>query len=218
MTTDVLIVESQVDGVAVLEMNRPDKRNALNAELRQAFIDSLAELAVDDGVKAVVLTGRGSTFCAGFDLEELATAPRTEDVFAHATTYHHAVHTFTKPVVAAIEGAAVAGGMDLALMCDLRVAATGSKLGQPQVKMGVPAAYDLVRTVVAEPVARELCLTGRIITSAEATEIGLIHKTVEPGTTRDEAMSWAQEIAAVPGAIAMKQAFISAQPPLFAPD
>ncbi len=216
MNSQLLTVESRGEGVVVLTLDRPDKRNALNAELRQALSDSLLELAVDDGVRAVVLTGAGGTFCAGFDLDELMSAEQPAEVFAHANTYHEAVHTFAKPLIAAIEGAAVAGGMDLALMCDLRVASTDAKFGQPQVKVGVPVAYELLASVVPEPAARELCLSGRIITSTEALAIGLIHRSTEPGAALDEAVAWAREIADVAGAIGMKQTFISAQPELFA--
>ena len=215
MSSHLLTVEHRGDGVVVLTLERPDKRNALNAELRQALIDSLLELAIDDEVRVVVLTGAGSTFCAGFDLDELMSAEQPAEVFAHANTYHEAVHTFAKPLIAAIEGAAVAGGMDLALMCDLRVASTDARFGQPQVKVGVPVAYELLASVVPGPAARELCLTGRVITSAEALAIGLVHRSTEPGAALDEAVTWAHEIADVAGAIGMKQTFVSTQPELF---
>lgn len=107
-------------------LNRPKKRNALNYALRQAIIDTLHRLAADNEAKVVVVCGSGGMFCAGFDLDELMAADDSAQVFSQATAYHHAVHTFAKPLVAAIEGAAMAGGMDLALMCDLRVGATGN--------------------------------------------------------------------------------------------
>lgn len=215
MNTEVLGIEKQGDGVAVVTLNRPEKRNALNGELRQAIIDALGELEADDDAKAVVLCGSGGTFCAGFDLDELMAADDRSVVFAHSTAYHHAVYTFTKPLVAAIEGFAVAGGMDLAVMCDLRVAASDARFGQPQVKMGVPAAFELVRTVVSEPVARELCLSGRIIGATEAADFGLVHHVVEPGGAIESALALAAEVAGVAGAAAMKEAFVAAQPALF---
>jgi enoyl-CoA hydratase len=215
VTAEVLNVQQRGDGIVVATLNRPNKRNALNNALRQAIIDTLHELAADDEAKVVVVCGSGGMFCAGFDLDELMAADDSTQVFAHATAYHHAVHTFAKPLVAAIEGAAVAGGMDLALMCDLRVAAADARFGQPQVKMGVPAAFELVKTVVPEPVARELCLTGRVIDATEALDIGLIHRFVEAGGALDAAVALAGEIAGVAGAIEMKRAFVSAQPVLF---
>ncbi|MCP4084875.1 MAG: enoyl-CoA hydratase/isomerase family protein [Actinomycetia bacterium] len=214
-SSEVLQVERRGEGVALVTLDRPDKRNALNRKLRQAIIDALDALGADDDVKVVVVCGSGGVFCAGFDLDELMAADDQAAVFAHSTSYHHAVHSFTKPLVAAIEGAAVAGGMDLALMCDLRVAATNARFGQPQVKMGVPAAFELVRMVVPEPVARELCLTGRIIDADEATEAGLVNRSVEPGGALEAALALAGEIAAAAGSVTMKQVFVKAQPALF---
>ena len=216
MTDEVLDVQHRGDGVVVATLNRPDKRNALNEAMRQAIVEALCGLAADDDVKCVVICGSGGTFCAGFDLDELMAADDTGQLFAHATAYHHVVHTFDKPLVAAIEGSAVAGGMDLALMCDLRIGAADARFGQPQVKFGVPAAFELITTVVAEPVARELCLTGRIIDADEAKEIGLVHRLVETGGALDAAVELAREISAVAGATAMKHAFVAAQPELFA--
>jgi enoyl-CoA hydratase len=216
VSAEILLTEHRADGVVVVTLNRPDKRNALNSELRQALIDTLHGLSSDDDVKALVLSGSGTTFCAGFDLDELMAADDPADLFTHATAYHSCVHTFDKPLLAAIEGAAVAGGMDLALMCDIRVAGSDAKFGQPQVKMGVPAAFDLLKTIVAEPVARELCMTGRVFGAEEALDMGLIQRSVEPGNALDVAVALAGEIAGVAGAIAMKRAFVSAQPELFA--
>ena len=100
-------------------------------------------------------------------------------------------------------------------MCDLRVTSSDARFGQPQVKMGVPAAFELVRTVVSEPVARELCLSGRIFDASEAADFGLVHHVVEPGAAIESALALAGEIAGVAGAVAMKEAFVTAQPALF---
>ena len=183
--------------------------------MRQAIIDVLGELANDDAVKAVVIVGSGGFFCAGFDLDELMAAEDQGAVFAHSTAYHQAVHTFTKPLVAAIEGAAVAGGLDLALLCDVRVSASNARFGQPQVKMGVPAAFDLVKTVVRESTARDLCLTGRIMNADEAAAVGLVDRMVEQGEALNAAVELASEMAASAGSAVMKQAFLASQPDLF---
>ncbi len=214
--TGVLRVETRRGGVMVTTMNRATKRNALNRDLREAIVSALRHAEADVDTKVVVLSGSGGVFCAGFDLDELNAADDPSEVFAHSTAYHHAVHTFSKPLVAAIEGAAVAGGMDLAVMCDLRVVASDAKFGQPQIKLGVPAAFDLIKTVVPEPAARELCLSGRILDASEAVDLGLAHRVVEPGTALDVAIGLAAEIAVVAGAGTMKQAFVAAQPRLFA--
>ena len=211
-----LRVEDRGDGVVLLTLDRPDRRNALSGELRGLLADTLGRLAADDDCRAVVLTGAGSTFCAGFDLGEIAEAESLEELFAEAEAYHHAVHTFPKPLVAAVGGPAVAGGMDLALMCDLRLAHAGATFGQPQVRAGIPAAYDLVRTVVPEPVARDLCLTGRVIDAAEALRVGLANRVVDGDDLLEQALELGALIAASPDAEAAKRRFIDAQPGLFA--
>jgi enoyl-CoA hydratase/carnithine racemase len=105
--------------------------------------------------------------------------------------------------------------MDLALMCDLRVASSSARFGQPQVKLGVPASFELIRSIVSEPVARELCLTARVIDADEALKVGLINEMVAPGAALDRAEALAFDIAEVAGAAAMKQMFVAAQSPLF---
>ena len=217
MTDQVLKTEPAGDGVVLITLDRPHKRNALSAELRQELVTALASLADDDGCRVVVLTGAGGTFCAGFDLDELHGAADVASLFADADAYHGAVHNFPKPIIAAISGPAVAGGLDLALMCDIRIADGDARFGQPQVKFGVPAAYDLVRSVVAEPAARELCLTGRVIDAAEAERIGLVNQVVEDGSLL-VALELAESIAAVPITQAIKQQILAAQPRLFGPD
>lgn len=214
MTDAVLTNTPRGEGVTLLTLNRPDKRNALNTELRRALSETLAALADDELCQAVVLTGAGGTFCAGFDLHELRQAASPDAIFAEAELYHHAVHTFPKPIVAAIAGPAVAGGLDLALMCDIRLAKPDATFGQPQVKAGIPASYELLRSIVAEPIGRELCLTGRVIDAIEAERIGLVHRLFS-GDILEEATALATSIAAVPAAGAMKRQFIATQPRLF---
>ncbi len=216
--TDAAILgkESMGDGVVLLTLNRPERRNALSAQLRGDLAGTLAELADDNSCQVVVLTGAGGTFCAGFDLKELEASDAPGELFADADSYHHAVHTFPKPIIAAIAGPAVAGGLDLAAMCDIRVAQTDATFGQPQVRFGVPAAFELMRSVLAEPVARELCLTGRVVDAAEAERMGLVNRVVDHAL--DHALALALMIAASPAAAAVKAQIVQAQPSLFAPD
>ncbi len=210
----LLTAERPDDGIVVLTLNRPEKRNALSRALREALVERLRSLAADDSARAVVLTGSGETFCAGFDLKELSEGdPR--QVFADARGYHHAVYTFVKPLIAAVNGPALAGGMDLALMCDLRVAARSARFGQPQVRMGVPAAYDLLRTLLPEAAARRLCLTGEQIDAEEAERLGLLARVVADGTLTDSALALARGIADTGAGDAMKKQFLASQPPLF---
>ena len=161
------------------------------------------------------MTANGDHFCAGFDLDEIAGAADPAAVFSEAGAYHHHVHTFPKPIIAAIRGSAVAGGLDLALMCDLRVAGVSARFGQPQVKHGIPASYDLTASVVGDPAARDLCLTGRVIDSAEALRMGLVQQVVDDDTLPAVALDLASEIAATPAARATKQAILARQPDVF---
>jgi enoyl-CoA hydratase len=194
--SEALTKLEQQNGVATLTLNRAAKRNALSRALRDELIARLAALEKDDGVRAVILTGAGPVFCAGFDRSEFEGGAMGE-VFAEAVEYHRRVHTFAKPLVAAVNGAALGGGCDLAAMCDLRVAARTASFGQPQVRFGAPAAYDLMREVLPTGAAREMCLTGRVYGAEEAYALGLVN-------TLPEGL-----------AATIKQQFVTHQPGLF---
>jgi enoyl-CoA hydratase len=215
MTEGPLRTEVKGDGVVLLTLDRPDRRNALNAELRGLLADTLARLATDESCRVVVLAGNGPTFCAGFDLDEIRAAASLETLFAEADAYHHAVYSFPKPIIAAIHGPAVAGGMDLALMCDLRIAGVEATFGQPQVKAGIPAAFDLVASVVAEPIARDICLTGRLFGATEALSMGMVNHLAEGDDLIEAALALATEIASSPASAAAKAQFLASQPQLF---
>jgi len=169
----------------------------------------------DDGISAVVLAGSGGHFCAGFDLEELGAATDQTAVFHEATAYHHAVHNFAKPLIVAISGTAMAGGLDLALMCDLRVSSSDARFGQPQVRHGIPAAFELLREVIGDPAARDLCLTGRRVNADEALRTGTVSRVVEGADPLGAAVELALDIAGLPGTGASKRRFVSLQPNLF---
>lgn len=216
MSDGLTIADSE--GVRHLVLDRPERRNALSLALRSAIISALEAAALDDQVGAVVISGSGEHFCAGFDLKELSEAPDPAALFADSGRYHHSVHTFSKPLVAAVDGSALAGGLDLALMCDLRISAVGATFGQPQVRRGIPAAYELLASVVGDSSARDLCLTGRIIDAQEALAIGLVGQVVESSALDQTVHDLAAQIAAVPNTVAMKQRIITAQPHLFDPD
>jgi enoyl-CoA hydratase len=214
--TDSLTILDEADGTAVLTLNRPEKRNALSRALREEIVDRLDELAKSANVRTVVLTGAGSVFCAGFDRSEF-TGGGMEGVFADAMEYHRRVYTFAKPLIAAVNGPALGGGCDLAAMCDFRLAATSAAFGQPQVRFGAPAAYDLMRAVLGTGAAREMCLTGRTYAAQEALGIGLVNRVVEPGELLEAAVALAREIAGLPEGIpeSAKRGFVTHQPQLF---
>lgn len=213
---DALTILEETDGAAVLTLNRPEKRNALSAGLREEIGERLDALGKRAGVRAVVLTGAGPAFCAGFDRKELAGGDMAE-VFAEATGYHRRVYTFSKPLIAAVNGPALGGGCDLAAMCDFRLASSTAVFGQPQVRFGAAAAYELMRAVLGTGAAREMCLTGRTYDAQEALAIGLVNRVVEPEALLETARAAAREIAALPQGVpeGTKRGFVATQPRLF---
>lgn len=213
--SEILQLEKTGDGVALLTLNRAAQRNALSAALRTDIADCLAELAADPAIGAVVLTSAGDVFCAGFDLKELREGDAAA-IFAGARAYHHAVHTFDKPIVAALNGAAMAGGMDLAFMCDIRLGCPQSQLGQPQVRMGIPAAYNLLRSVTDEGTARYLCLTGNVLSADQALARGVISALyTDSEQLRREALACAAGMAKNKAGARMKGQFLARQPELY---
>ena len=215
---DSLTMLSEADGTALLTLNRPDKRNALSRAFRDEIVRRLDELAKRDEIRVVVLTGAGPAFCAGFDRSEFAGEAGMAEVFADADDYHHRVYSFTKPLIAAVNGPALGGGCDLAAMCDFRLAAADSVFGQPQVRFGAPALYALMQTVMGTGAAREMCLTGRRYAADEALAIGLVNRVVEAPALLEVAQSVAAEIASLPEGLpeGTKRGFSAQQPRLFA--
>lgn len=198
---DVLLVEGPDDGVATLTLNRPRKHNALSIAVRDAMSDALDGLAARDDVKVVVLTGAGETFSAGFDLREferVATEPDLGPVlWASADRFHRTVAHFPLPIVAAVNGPALAGGFDLAVMCDVRVASTTARFAHPELRF-IEALYGPLHDVVGGGMARDLCLTGRTVDAAEALHIRLVSSVVEPGLLAQEARRFADLMAGAP--------------------
>src|SRR5262249_31635794 len=182
MTEPVLLVE-RADEHATLTLNRPDKRNALSVELRDAISDALDDLVDDDAVKAVVITGNGPVFSAGFDLSEFERAASDDgfgrELWASSDRYHETVLHFPLPTVAAVNGAALAGGFDLAVLCDLRIASTTARFAHPERTFG-DVVYGPLHDLVGGAVARELVLTGRSVDAAEALTLHLVSAVVAP--------------------------------------
>ena len=213
--SEILTRDDYDDGVAQLTLNRPDARNALSRALRDDIVQCLAVLEADDDVRAVILTGQGEIFCAGFDLKELSGGDANA-IFAEARIYHQKVHAFRKPLIAAVNGPAMAGGMDLAFMCDVRLGCASTQFGQPQVRMGIPAAFDLLRTVLDEGTARYLCLTGNRIDAQQSFANGAISELyADPQELRSQALACAAVIGQSNAGIAMKARFLATQPALF---
>lgn len=196
--SDTVGVAISDDGVATLTLNRPEKRNALSIELRDAVHEALAAWQDDEAVRVVVLTGAPPAFSAGFDLEEFARPELSRTIRHSSARYHRTVWSFPKPTVAAVNGPALGGGFDLAVLCDMRVASTEAVFGHPEVKLGAPPLFTPLRWIVGDGVARDLCLTGRRIDAAEAGRIGLVSRVVAPEALAEEAASVAGSIAEAP--------------------
>jgi enoyl-CoA hydratase len=197
MAANQFVITEISDGIATLTIDRPDKLNALNTAVRQSFIAALARLDEDPGVRVGIVTGSGpKAFVAGADIAEFEgrtavdqfTASRGESIFSAAASFH-------KPLIAAINGFCLGGGCELALACDVRIAATTARLGQPEVNLGlIPGGGGTQRLarLVGVGHAFKLIYSGETINAEEALRIGLVEEVVAP----DELMPRARALAA----------------------
>jgi enoyl-CoA hydratase/carnithine racemase len=198
-----LLVENR-GPVRILTMNRPDKRNALNYVLTQALLDGLRAADADESVASIVLTGAGPAFCAGADLTEFKDlTPENQplvDRRAELTMNLQGIFArLTKPVVSAVNGAAMGGGAGLALAGDVAVMAANAKLGYPEVKHGIVAAVVMAGLVrnVGRKAAFELVATGEPIDAARALALGLVNRVVAPDRVLPESIELAEKFAGV---------------------
>lgn len=191
-----LIIVEVAESTATVTLNRQEKRNALSEGLREELTDVLSRMARDDSVKAVVLTGRGTVFSAGFDTSEfMSLSPEKMQAFFNASLqYNINVMTFPKPLIAAVNGPALAGGLDLALMCDFRIASDTAFFQHPEIKFGATPLHCLLKPVVGDGLARDLSLTGRRIDADEALRIGLVNRVVPADEVLREAQLYAAQI------------------------
>jgi enoyl-CoA hydratase len=192
-----LRVEPAGDGIVLLTLDRPDRRNALSIALRDELSDALDALADDPAAKVVVLTGAGEVFSAGFDLREFEQPELAEVLWASSDRFHARVLTFPLPVVAAVNGPALAGGFDLAVMCDLRIAATTARFAHPEATFA-PVVYSPLHDLVGGAVARDLALTGRAVDADEALRLHLVSAVVAPERCVPAAIEQAAAIARAP--------------------
>jgi enoyl-CoA hydratase/carnithine racemase len=186
--------------IAVVTLNRPDKRNALSIELREELGEAFGSIAGDKGTAVVVLTGAGSAFCAGMDTTQFGgNRDHRRKLVETSTLAFDAVGQCDRPIVAAVNGPAVAGGFALALLCDLRIAAPSADFGYPELPRGIPPSYAAARAVLPATVAQELCLTGRIVSAPEAQKLGIVREVVPAGTdVVERAMELADRITQLP--------------------
>jgi enoyl-CoA hydratase/carnithine racemase len=186
--------------VTIIRLNRPEKRNALSLKLRGEMVDCLKSLEEDPKTSAVLLTGNGPAFCAGFDLGEFQNPDpaNIEAIKKSSQAFHGAIMRFPKPLLAAANGPAMAGGFDLALMCDIRVASDKALFGHPELRFGSPLLYKLLKEVAGGGVARDLCLTGRTIDAKEAHRMGIVSSVTSPSGLLEAAQGVLSEICKTP--------------------
>jgi enoyl-CoA hydratase len=191
MTYEAIVVE-RTDRIAILRFNRPSKLNSMSEQLKKETLQALEELADDDSVRAVVLTGNGRAFSAGYDLEgetptevrELRKAVMSSDVFAHA------VWSVPKPLIAAVHGFCLAGACEIAMVCDMTVATESCKFGEPEIRFGVSSTL-IMPWVLPMKITKELLMGGSMITAQRAYEVGLVNRVVPD----DELMPAAEKLA-----------------------
>jgi len=177
--------------VAVVTLRRPEKRNALSIELRLEIADAFGRLSDDSGVGCVVLTGAGPAFCAGMDTSQFGgDLAHRRKLVETSTIAFEAIGECRRPIVAAVNGPALAGGFALSLLCDLRIASKAAMFGYPELPRGIPPSYAAARAVLPATVAQDLCLTGRVVKAAEAQKLGIVREVV-----RDDLLARALELA-----------------------
>lgn len=189
------VLSELTNNVLVLTLNRPDAGNALNGALSEALSNALTDAETNDDVRVVVITGSGEKiFCAGMDLKAFAAG---EDL-AKIGMGFAALRKFKKPLIAAVNGHALAGGFEVVMMCDLVVSVDSARFGIPEVKRGLFAAGGGVRLPARIPlaVALEMGLTGDPIDAARAQELGLINQVVPSAELRDAALALASRVSA----------------------
>lgn len=196
--SEALVLTEKKGRVLIITINRPQARNALTYETSFALADAIDQLENDDDISLGILRGQGEHFCAGMDLKEFAKTQRRAVVPGRGLGgLCEALPK--KPLIAAVEGYALAGGFELCLACDLIIASNTSKFGLPEAKRGlVPGSGGMLRMPhrVPYPIAMEILLTGDMLTSQRAHELGLINQLVEPGQALDAALAMADKIAA----------------------
>jgi len=207
------MVETEVHGnVLVIKINRPEARNAVNGDVAQGIEAGIDQLEADDSLWVGVLTGTREFFCAGADLKLINSGKPGEMMTAKGGFAGIVTRERTKPIIAAVEGPALAGGLEIVLSCDLLVASKASRFGIPEVKRSLVAAaggvFRLPR-VLPHNVALELALTGDPIDAERAYQLGLVNELAEPGTAIEAALGLAERISAcAPVAVQKTRALI----------
>jgi len=187
-------------GVAMIVLSRPEKKNALSIALRDEVSDAIDALVRDDAVKVLVITGAGNVFSAGFDLGEfrqLGDPEHAKRLWDSSDRFHATLLRCPLPTIAAVNGPALAGGFDLAVLCDLRIASTTAVFSHPEITFG-DVVYGPLHDLVGGAVARELVLTGRSLDAAEALALHLVSAVAAPEDLATEVARWTEQLTRVP--------------------
>jgi enoyl-CoA hydratase len=196
-----VLVEKPRDGVAVIRINRPQVKNALNMTVRYELAERFIELGCDDDVRCIVLTGNGTDFAAGADLTEMAEAGAIDMMLRRTDLLWKAIADCPKPVIAAVNGFALGGGCELAMHADIVIAGENAQFGQTEVRVGImPGAGGTQRLTraVGKFKAMRMILTGEIISGREADAMGLASAVVADDAVEEHALDMASRIASMP--------------------
>lgn len=199
--SEELVLREDCDGVTVLTLNRPDRRNAWTVPMQRRYYGLLQECVEDGSVRCVVVTGSGNTFCPGADTDELQVYTETGDFnpeMAQIQQPDWYPLTVPKPMIAAINGAAAGFGLVQTMMCDIRFAVPDARLSTAFARRGLPALHSasyLLPRLIGTSRAAELLISGRTFTTDEAAAIGLVHRLIDPPTLMDEVLDYARDLA-----------------------
>lgn len=199
--SEPVLLERPADGVALLRINRPEARNALNLEVRKLLARHLSELGEDAATRAIVLTGNEKSFAAGADIKEMADAGTIEMLERGVHKLWRAIASCPKPVIAAVNGFALGGGCELAMTCDIIIAGESAKFGQPEVKIGIipgGGATQRLTRAVGKYKAMRYILAGDPFSAREAFEMGLASEVVPDAEVEQRAVALARQIAELP--------------------
>jgi len=197
----VLLIERPEPGLVLLRLNRPEVRNALDLELRVNLADAVAACGRDGDTRCIVITGNDKAFAAGADIKEMADQTPADIYLKAGDQYWRTIAACPIPIIAAINGFALGGGCELALVCDIIIAGEGAKLGLPEVKLGIlPGAGGTQRLprAVGKYKALRMVLTGDLMSAAQASDMGLVSEVVADDQVVDKALEIAKAIAALP--------------------
>lgn len=205
MSTMKYIQLEPLGDIAIIKINRPEALNALNLDVIAELSRTIDIVGADDGIKVVVITGAGEkSFCAGADIAYMVDIDpmKAEKYATSAQAVLNKIERLEKPVIAAVNGFALGGGCELALVCDIRVASNNAKIGQPEVTIGIPPGWggtQRLTRIVGPAKAKELIFTGKMVTAEEAAQIGLVNKlislTPEGQQSQSQSQSSGEEIA-----------------------